>query len=59
MEEGFILEHIEHRRNVAEWIQGKPEISFWMGAKIDGRAQYQIRSYRCIACGFLESYAPE
>lgn len=60
MEEGFLLERSHgNYRNVSKWVEGKPEVSFFMGAKINGRAQREIRSYRCIVCGYLESYAPE
>lgn len=58
MEEGFVLDQSHARRLVSKWVAGKPEVSFFMGANIDGREQHEIRSYRCIVCGFLESYAP-
>lgn len=59
MEVGFIFEYIHTCRQVSQWVEGKPEISFFMGAKIDGRAQRDIRSFRCVSCGFLEFYAPD
>ena len=57
MEEGFILEHVNACRHVSRWVEGKPEISFFMGARVDGRVQLQIQSFRCVVCGLLESYA--
>ena len=53
MQEGFILEH----RVPARWIAGKPEKSGLGGIKAVGREQRRIETYRCVACGFLESYA--
>ena len=59
MEEGFVLDQSHSARLVSRWVEGKPVVSFFMGAKINGRAQRDIVSFRCIACGFLESYAPD
>jgi hypothetical protein len=59
MAEGFVLDQSQACRLVSKWVEGKPEVSFFMGARINGREQHEIRSYRCIVCGFLESYAPE
>jgi len=53
MREGFILEH----RLPSRWIAGKPEASFLGDAKAKGREQRHIESYRCVGCGYLESYA--
>ena len=56
MEEGFILEH----RMAMRWIAGKPENSFFgdlLKTKVKGREHRHIESYRCVQCGYLESYA--
>ena len=54
MQEGFILEH----RLAVRWIAGKPETSLLGDViKTDGREQRRLESYRCVACGYLESYA--
>ncbi len=59
MDEGFILDHGHSTRHVSAWIGGKPEPGFlWSGAKIAGKEQHAIQTFRCAACGFLESYAP-
>ena len=57
-DEGFLLE-LSHggARSSTEWVSGAPEKSFWYGLKLDGRAQYQVRTFRCRNCGVLESYA--
>jgi predicted RNA-binding Zn-ribbon protein involved in translation (DUF1610 family) len=54
MQEGFLLEH----QLALRWIAGKPDTSSWLGdVKAPGREQRQVRSYRCVGCGYLESYA--
>ena len=60
MQEGFIL-GLAHggARTISRWIAGKPEASFWTGAKSEGREQHLIQSFRCVGCGYLESYARE
>lgn len=52
MEEGFLA-----GQRVAEWIEGPLEKSFWLAFKIHGRKRRTIRTFRCVKCGFLESYA--
>lgn len=38
------------------WYEGAPEKNFLGNVKIKGEP-YPITTYRCSACGFLESYA--
>ena len=52
MEQGFILEH----RKAVCWIAGRPEPSFLGDIHSIGE-QRHIESYRCLGCGYLESYA--
>ena len=60
LEEGFIRDAIPGGGSVpSAWYQGPLERSFWMGVKTLGRVHYQVRTYRCTQCGFLESYARE
>ena len=60
MQEGFIPDAVSHgNRRVSRWVAGKPEASFWEGTKIEGMEQHFIQSFRCVACGYLESYAKE
>jgi len=62
MEEGFTLD-LGHANvpKPAVWVSGPPEQafvrSFWMGIKMVAKDKRQIRTFRCIRCGFLESYA--
>jgi hypothetical protein len=52
MEQGFTLEH----RKAVRWIAGKPKTSP-LGDVRAGAEQRQIETYRCVGCGYLESYA--
>ena len=60
MEEGFPLE-IDggglHWR--MKWVAGRPKKSrLRMGISLNDRRELRIWTYRCIECGYLESYAP-
>ncbi len=58
MEEGFVLDLGDHDyQRPSKWVSGPPEKSFWAGTKTKGKRQRQIRTFRCVGCGFLESYA--
>jgi hypothetical protein len=64
MEQGFIPDRGQayiDRRNpymyLATWVAGTPERSFWLGITTRGRAEIPVRTFRCTACGYLESYA--
>jgi len=60
MEAGFILDKGIPTGSVSssEWVDGTPEPSIWTGLKLRGRERHPVTTYRCTACGFLESYAP-
>lgn len=58
MSEGFVMDRGEsNSQNVQKWIEGEPVRSFWLGLKTEGRDAYQVTTYRCDRCGYLESYA--
>ena len=57
MEEGYVVDHTYGGMMPAEWIEGKPIKSFWMGLKIAKDTNHAVKTYRCTDCGFLESYA--
>jgi len=57
MEEGFILDREHGGVAVSQWVEGEPERSFWTGIKTRGREKFQVTTYRCSGCGYLESYA--
>ena len=60
MEAGFVLDHHEGHNSGTQsaWIEGAPEPSFWTGVKLKGHQRLPVTTYRCSACGYLESYAP-
>jgi predicted nucleic-acid-binding Zn-ribbon protein len=58
MEDGFTIDVGYASKTVASWISGKPEHSFWQsGPKTSDRRKIEISTFRCTACGYLESYA--
>ena len=59
MIEGFIADHTYGGILQSDWIEDAPVKSFWQGTKISGKDQYKIKTFRCIECGYLESYAIE
>ena len=59
MEEGFIADYKgESSAKVSKWVEGEPERSFWLGIKTEGRVNLPVKTFRCVRCGYLESYAP-
>jgi hypothetical protein len=59
MEKGYIADFSDGDAVVSRWVEGEPERSSWAGTKMRDRRQMEIRTYRCLGCGYLESYAPE
>jgi hypothetical protein len=57
MEEGFILDHSHTAMTVATWASGVPEKTFIGSMNLKGRQQVPLRTFRCTACGYVESYA--
>jgi hypothetical protein len=58
MEEGFLLEKGDSGvLSPQAWVTGKPEKSFFSGVSIKGKQMYDVKTFRCNACGYLESYA--
>ena len=59
MHQGFVLDRGHGGvGSPACWIAGEPESSFWTGTKYKSKPQYEVQTFRCIKCGYLESYAP-
>jgi hypothetical protein len=56
MQEGFVPDQSGAYQGVPIWIAGVPQKGF-LGAKIEGKEAYAIRTFRCVKCGFLESYS--
>ena len=58
MEQGFVLDITHGGVAQSRWVRGAPEKGFWTGIKWRDRVTAYINTYRCIECGYLESYAP-
>jgi len=58
MEEGFIADRGQGDRIKPDtWVEGKPEVTFWSGAKVKGRKRVEVTALRCPRCGRVELYA--
>ena len=58
MSEGFVIDHGDYgSRSVSTWHGGEPRKSVWTGLKLSKDEQFEISTFRCNRCGFLESYA--
>jgi len=61
MESGFVIDKVGNdpaNAYAPEWAEGVPKRSFWRGLNLAGRERHAVVTYRCSACGYLESYAP-
>jgi predicted nucleic-acid-binding Zn-ribbon protein len=56
MSEGFILDQ-GYRLFVSQWVEGPPEKGSWLGMKLTNKRMINTTTYRCVSCGYLESYA--
>lgn len=56
MREGWIAE-IGRGTTPSQWVEGQPEPSLWTGTKISADKTFEIVTYGCSVCGYLESYA--
>lgn len=58
MEEGFLLDKGDAGSvSPQTWIAGHPVKSRFLGLKYKAQDIYNVKTYRCIACNYLESYA--
>lgn len=57
MERGFILDNAGGVGLPDRWMKGPLESSIWGGAKVFRKVKLVVETYRCVQCGFLESYA--
>jgi hypothetical protein len=57
MVQGFVAEFAAAQTLVSTWVEGRPEKSVLYGAKIPVGKSIPIGTFRCAACGYLESYA--
>ena len=59
MEPGFVVDYTYGGKMQSRWIEGEPESSFWSGLQTKGKLNFNVSTYRCEGCGYLESYATE
>jgi hypothetical protein len=60
MEQGYVYDDKgPHGGTPSQWVEGPPVQGFWLGMKIPKGGRHAITTYRCTACGYLESYADE
>ena len=57
MAEGFVIDEGYGTAHVSTWQGGAPRKSFWTGIKKQKSEQFQVSTWRCQRCGYLESYA--
>jgi hypothetical protein len=55
MVQGFLFESEGHK--LTTWVEGAPEKSWWGGATVPKEKCVPVGTFRCLVCGFLESYA--
>jgi hypothetical protein len=61
MEQGYVIGEGRSGPDTREyWIESLPKRDIWFG-RLDTSAirVLPVRTYRCILCGYLESYAPD
>jgi hypothetical protein len=57
MDEGFMLDHTHGGYGEPTFILG-PMRKKWWGIQTKGQSKLKVITYRCVRCGFLESFAP-
>jgi hypothetical protein len=58
MAPGFIPNQIDKvHATLPVWRAGEAQKSFWAGVTSSSETRIPIRTFRCVKCGFLESYA--
>ncbi len=59
MEAGFLLDRAHGNIHQQMWCPGEPRPAFFGGVKTShATTGTYVVTYRCAACGYLESYAP-
>jgi hypothetical protein len=60
MDHGFIPDEYRGRNEVTVWVQGKAMRNSATGAvELRGSRMWQVVTYRCPGCGYLESYTQD
>ncbi len=56
MREGWMID-VGKGTRPAEWVEGVPESSIWTVTKVPKDKVFQVVTWGCPDCGYLESYA--
>lgn len=57
-EEGFLLEKGDGAMLSSQtWVAGKANKSLFSGLSLRGHTVYDVMTFRCVKCGYLDSYA--
>ena len=57
MVQGFITDYGYGTIQPANWVDGAPRKSFWTHTKVSEADKIPVGTFRCEACGYLQSYA--
>ncbi len=59
MEFGLIVDaQGDAAERAAQWVRGRPDTTAWLHRfKAAGSDRMEIKTLRCVACGYLEMYA--
>ncbi|HEY5936226.1 MAG TPA: hypothetical protein VIU61_16360 [Kofleriaceae bacterium] len=58
MAPGFIPDKFDKLHGkLSVWRAGEAKSSFWAGVTSPDETTIPIRTFRCVKCGYLESYA--
>lgn len=59
MEPGFVVDHTYGSAYTVppEWAEGAPQTSWTGYVKMGGKERHPVQTFRCVHCGYLESYA--
>ena len=59
MQAGFLADQTYGGTLQEHWVEGPPRQSIWGSLKMGGTTRYKVITFRCTACGYLESFAIE
>jgi hypothetical protein len=55
---GFVVDHNMGAATVGMWVEGEPIHAHWGGGvKVPREHSIPVATFRCVGCGFLQSYA--
>ncbi len=57
MEEGYVSDSMLTESKPETWTEGKTSKSVWACLTKSDKRSFEVIIYRCINCGYLESYA--